>query len=109
MYVFGWIKTLNCKNILLSKQIYFLNDPNWQKSKMAAKIWKNSNSKYHHFLTNIHGKLIRNLQIDFHWKEFNKNYFKPFNIVQMVQLPHIQQNAKFKLSQKTMPGLRQQA
>ena len=66
-------------------------------------------SKYHHFLTNIHGKLIRNLQIDFHWKEFNKNYFKPFNIVQMVQLPHIQQNAKFKLSHKTMPVSRQQA
>ena len=105
MYVFGWIKTLNCKNILISKQIYFLNDPNWQKSK----IWKFSTHKYHHFLTNIHGKLIRNLQIDFHRKEFNTNYFKPFNIVQMVQLPNIQQNAKFKLSQKTMPVLRQQA
>ena len=22
--------------------------------------------------------------LDFHWKEFNKNYFKPFNIVQMI-------------------------
>ena len=96
------------KNILLSKQIYFLNDPNWPKSNMAAKIWKFC-TQYHHFLTNIHGKLIINLQIDFHWKEFNKNYFKPFNIVQMVQLPHIQQNAKFKLSHKTMPVLRQQA
>ena len=40
MYMFGLIKTFDGKNILLSKQIYFLNYPNWQKSKMAAKIWK---------------------------------------------------------------------
>ena len=41
-YVYLWmnLKRLTVRNILFSKQIYFLNYPNWQKSKMAAKIWK---------------------------------------------------------------------
>ena len=40
MYMLDELNRLAVKNILLSKQIYFLNYPNWQKSKMAAKIWK---------------------------------------------------------------------
>ena len=34
------LKHLTVKNIILSKQIHFLNYPNRQKSEMAAKIWK---------------------------------------------------------------------